>query len=100
MLAYGRAWGKANPGKALAHCRLRQLAKLRRTPAWADLKRIRELYVLAARLSKEMCIKMHVDHVFPLKGKHVSGLHVPENLRIISAVKNIRKSNKFNGAYA
>jgi 5-methylcytosine-specific restriction endonuclease McrA len=93
-LAYARAWAKENPGKALAHCRERQVKKLQRTPRWANLTSIRTVYEHAAALSRATGIKMHVDHIIPLRGKTVSGLHVPWNLQIIPAVTNIAKGNR------
>lgn len=66
----------------------RRAAKLRATPSWADLNAIRAIYA--------QCPKgYHVDHIVPLKGKNVCGLHIAANLQILSAQDNISKNNKF-----
>lgn len=59
-----------------------------RTPAWADLDAIRIIYQKCPSGS-------HVDHIIPLRGKLVSGLHVPQNLQYLPGSENCRKSNKF-----
>lgn len=68
---------------------------LRRIPPWADLKAIDQIYRDCRRISKETGIKHHVDHIVPLKGRTVSGLHVAENLQIIPAIDNLRKHCNF-----
>ena len=82
-------WYKNNPGRKTALCRTYQLNKLQRTPPWADLGKINEVYALAAKL------KLTVDHVIPLQGKLVSGLHVHTNLQLLTKTENSIKNNKF-----
>ncbi len=66
----------------------RRAAKLQRTPDWSDLTRIREIY--------QNCPPgYHVDHIVPLRGKNVSGLHVSWNLQYLTPQENNRKNNKY-----
>lgn len=90
----GAKWTKANPGLVAARVRRRQAAKLQRTPPWADKEKIKALYVEAARLTKETGIPHEVDHVYPLQGEFVSGLHVENNLQILTMSDNRSKGNK------
>ena len=71
-------------------------AKVSQTPAWADMDLIQGFYDEAERLSKETGIKHHVDHIIPLQGELVSGLHVEHNLQVIPWDENIRKSNHYD----
>lgn len=65
------------------------------TPPWADLDAIRKIYRYASRITKTTGIEHHVDHIIPINGKKVSGLHVESNLRVIPATENRTKSNRF-----
>jgi hypothetical protein len=84
------------PVKHLARTRKRQAQKLQRTPAWdPHAHLIIAKYQLANMLSQASGIPHHVDHIIPLQGKKVSGLHVFSNLRVIPGSDNVKKSNKF-----
>lgn len=93
-------WQKNNKGKVNANTALRHSAKMQRTPKWlsnVDKLKIKCLYQVAAMYSRESDEAWHVDHIVPLQGENVSGLHVPWNLRVIPGTDNIRKSNRFHG---
>lgn len=71
--------------------------KLQRTPQWLNedqLWFIKEIYELAQLRTKVTGVEHHVDHIVPLKGKDVSGLHLPWNLQVIPWYENLSKSNK------
>lgn len=69
---------------------------LRRSPRWADMGKIYEIYHRCAEITKSTGIVHHVDHVLPLLGRTVSGLHVHNNLQILPARENLRKGNRWN----
>jgi hypothetical protein len=79
---------KANPDYYRLAGRLqtnkRRAALLRRTPAWADLNAIAEVY-------RNCPQGMEVDHIVPLQGRTVSGLHVHWNLQYLTKSENCRK---------
>ena len=88
-----RIWS-ALPAMLLHHARKRQIGKLRRLPPWADLAAIAAVYEQAREVQNATGQEQHVDHIFPLQGKTVSGLHVANNLRIVPAAANLKKHNK------
>lgn len=76
----------------------RRSAKLLRTPKWLgpeEMWLVEQAYELAVLRAKLFGFAWHVDHIIPLQGDVVSGLHVPINLQVIPGVENIRKRNSF-----
>jgi hypothetical protein len=112
---YSREWNKNNPEKASQRLKdwykknqgmrsfysaSRKAQVLKATPEWLSDKEVLHIqcvYQLCSMRNRESDIKWHVDHVVPLRGKTVCGLHVPWNLRVIPASDNMTKGNKFNG---
>lgn len=87
-----------NKGKINALNAARKKVIKQQTPKWvntADKWFILEAYELAALRTEMFGFSWNVDHIIPLQGKIVSGLHVPNNLQVIPAIENIRKKNKY-----
>lgn len=81
------------------HGAKRRAAKLDRTPCWLTdeaLLLIADFYYLAKALTESSGVKYVVDHIIPLQGETVSGLHVPSNLQLLTEAENASKRNKFN----
>ena len=94
--AYNRKYFANNKDKRASYQAKRKATILQRTPKWdIDAHLIVAKYQLAAMLSQASGIPHHVDHIIPLQGKNVSGLHVFSNLRVIPGADNVKKSNKF-----
>lgn len=75
----------------------RRALLLQRAPKWANHSEIFGVYWRCSLISARTGIKHHVDHIVPLNGRLVSGLHVTENLQIIPARENLLKANKWTG---
>ena len=76
----------------------RHADSLNRTPAWLDADdfwMMAQAHELAVLRTKMFGFPWHVDHVIPLRGKKVSGLHVPINLQVVPGIDNLRKSNGY-----
>lgn len=74
--------------KIVQRVRLRDAALKMRTPTWANREAIDAIYAEAQRMN------MTVDHIVPLRGKTVSGLHVEHNLQLLTREENARKGNR------
>lgn len=94
---YFKKYKTDNAHKVASWNAKRRAAKLCRTPAWLDEDAywmIEQAYELAQLRTKLFGFSWHVDHIIPLQGKLVSGLHVPTNLQVIPGVENARKGNR------
>jgi len=68
---------------------------MQRIPQWADSTAIDAIYARCVEINRSTGIRHEVDHIIPLRGKRVSGLHVAENLQVIPKALNLTKSNNF-----
>lgn len=90
---YMKQWSKNNSHKIAQYASIRRAAKLKAMPKWTDTAALQTFYAEAKRLTKETGIPHAVDHVVPLRGKTVCGLHVPANLQILTKSENSKKNN-------
>ena len=86
-----------NKGKINAQHANRKKFVKRATPFWVDKKAIENIYQESICISLTTGISHHVDHIIPIQGKNVSGLHVPYNLQILTAKENCSKQNRLLG---
>lgn len=95
--AYLSRYQKKNPDKLRLWSMNYHAAKLQRTPKWLsedDHWMIEQAYDIAVKRTKATGVMFHVDHIVPLQGAAVSGLHVPWNMQVITEVANKRKGNR------
>ena len=83
-----KRWYEKNKSKQLAKSNMEKAMRLQRIPPWANLGAIKEFYLNRPE-------GYHVDHIIPLRGKTISGLHILENLQYLPAKENLSKGNKF-----
>jgi hypothetical protein len=74
----------------------RRASELNATPPWANKEQIARIYKLCKKVSDKTGVQHHVDHVVPLRGSTVCGLHVENNLAIIPAKDNLTKGNRWD----
>lgn len=94
---YGRKYRSQNLDKIAAKTAKRKATKLQATPEWLTeehLDDIKSMYTLAKKFEGIFGLSYHVDHIVPLQGENVCGLHVPWNLQLLEAKLNLSKSNK------
>ena len=96
--AYNKTYYKFNKHKFLAANSKRRKVILKATPDWLTKEQkvqIEDVYWLAQDLKAVSGESYHVDHIIPLQGKNICGLHVPWNLQILPADLNLKKGNRY-----
>jgi hypothetical protein len=102
VAASRKHWEIANPEKVAAVKVARRARAREAKPAWygeLDEFVIREAHLLCKDREAATGVPHHVDHIIPLRGKTVSGLHCGDNVQVIPAAENLQKGNKMCTQY-
>lgn len=91
-------WVAQNRGHVNAKKAARKNALLQRTPEWADLIAIEQVYERASSIQAVLGVRTSVDHIIPPQGELVSGLHVHNNLQVLTLSANSAKKNRYKVA--
>jgi hypothetical protein len=95
---YRNTWKENNKTQVRADTKARRRKHRQATPPWLTRKQkteIRQIYQIAITMTKTTGERYVVDHIVPLRGQDVCGLHVPWNMRVITQDENLKKSNKY-----
>lgn len=93
-----RRYAASNPHLAAASQSRRRASKKIARPDWLDSSALLEIKIIfkeAAQKTAESGVRHVVDHIVPLRGKTVCGLHVPWNMRVITEAENAAKGNRY-----
>ena len=88
-------WKKNNKDKVCASTARYKAAKIKATPPWANEEAIKEIYFQCQQLSDLTGIDHEVDHIYPLNSAYMCGLHVENNLQILTTKENRKKGNRY-----
>jgi len=84
-----KKWRTKNPAKVLFYVTCREERIKQAMPKWADKEAMQDIY------QEGIYHQMHVDHIIPLKGKNVYGLHWEGNLQLLTKEANASKGNRY-----
>lgn len=90
----GKKWSASNKARKNLHTSIRRAALRRATGPWTDKDAIYELYVIAEKLSSATGEPHEVDHIIPLQGAIICGLHCSWNLQVIPRTLNRSKGSQ------
>ena len=97
ILETNAKWRKDNPVQAQMSCINYRYRKAKAVPSWLtkeDKANITAIYAECKQTTEETGVPHHVDHIIPINGENVSGLHVAWNLQVVPASYNLSKKNK------
>lgn len=88
-----RSYYERNKAIYISRSRARKEHIKQATPPWVNMAAIDAIYCEARRLTEQTGVPYDVDHIIPLRGVNVCGLHVAENLQVLTATENRSKGN-------